>query len=161
MTIKTDLILIWEVSASDFLWQISITLSAARRMISFVFLTVLFLAGCHGQANHDMCYKTSNPLGTCECDQQLFINEDCTQAEQNSFFNNWFFTRCRRFKVGSWRLEEVFDKINKMWRRMLSCVGLWLQSWVWAEEAEAATPQCTSTIFTRMLSSQRSRRLWM
>ena len=56
-------------------------------MISFIFLSVL-LAGCHGQANIDMCRKTSNPLGTCACDQQLFINEDCTQAEQNSFVNN-------------------------------------------------------------------------
>ena len=51
-------------------------------MISFVVLT-LFLAGCHGQANVDMCIKTSNPHGTCGCDQQLFVNEDCTQAEQN------------------------------------------------------------------------------
>merc|ERR1712150_255618 len=53
--------------------------SEPRGMISFVFLSFL-LAGCHGQANFDMCYKTSNPLGTCGCDQQLFINDDCTQG---------------------------------------------------------------------------------
>ena len=35
-------------------------------------------SGC--QANHDMCYKTSNPLGVCSCHQQLFINEDCSQG---------------------------------------------------------------------------------
>ena len=32
------------------------------------------------QANYDMCYKTANPLGSCSCDQQLFINEDCSQG---------------------------------------------------------------------------------
>ena len=51
-------------------------------MISFVFLSV-FLVGCHGQANVDMCIKTINPLGNCTCDQQFFINEDCRQADQN------------------------------------------------------------------------------
>ena len=51
-------------------------------MNSFVFLTVL-LTGCYAQSNVDMCYKTSNPLGTCSCDQQLFVNDDCTQAEKN------------------------------------------------------------------------------
>ena len=32
------------------------------------------------QANDNMCYKTANPLGSCSCDQQLFINEDCSQG---------------------------------------------------------------------------------
>ena len=75
------------------------------RMNSFVFLSVL-LAGCHAQSNVDMCYKTSNPLGTCSCDQQLFVNDDCTQAEQNILSLKYFLTLLKSV-VGGYRLGAL------------------------------------------------------
>ena len=46
-------------------------------MISLCLLLTFLTLG-QAQQNADMCIKTANPLGSCTCDQQLFINEDCT-----------------------------------------------------------------------------------
>ena len=43
-------------------------------------LAACFVVPSASQANHDMCYKTANPLGSCSCHQQLFISEDCSQG---------------------------------------------------------------------------------
>merc|ERR1712168_550960 len=47
------------------------------RMISLGLL-ITFLALCQAQQNYDMCYKTANPLGSCTCNEQFFVNDDCT-----------------------------------------------------------------------------------
>ena len=57
--------------------ELSITGCPPLNMLSLA-LFLSFLAVCQGQANHDMCYKTANPLGACTCDQQFFVNDDCT-----------------------------------------------------------------------------------
>ena len=61
---------------SERIWP-SIASTPLPKMISLCLLLTFLTLG-QAQQNADMCIKTANPLGTCTCDQQLFINEDCT-----------------------------------------------------------------------------------
>merc|ERR1712027_32643 len=44
----------------------------------FVFIAGAMISSCYAQVS--FCDWRENPLGTCECNDQLFVNDDCTQG---------------------------------------------------------------------------------
>ena len=55
-------------------------------MPNILSILILFSLCFHGQvqAQTFMCDKANNTLGTCECDMQLFIAENCTKVKNTS-----------------------------------------------------------------------------
>merc|ERR1712117_917903 len=60
-------------SISFFLQSINI-----MNIFKFFFIAGAMISSCYAQVS--FCDWRENPLGTCECNDQLFVNDDCTQG---------------------------------------------------------------------------------
>ena len=52
-----------------------------REVSSFITRSCLFSAETTTTDAADKCHHANNTLGTCECDKQLFIGENCSKVK--------------------------------------------------------------------------------
>ena len=77
-------LIFFSLTHTNFLKTLSISIQQVRMMVmahkSILFSILMIVNSSVGQTSPPECVKAKNPLGECCGDEQLWINENCTQV---------------------------------------------------------------------------------